>query len=147
MVLYRIKQFKRTLLWLYIVIKGKQGVDDSVPRYFFTELPRRTKDLQLSIHTESSQMDITEKSTHSDQKTKEYTKVQYTTLILEPYNSTLYKTVFYDLSLKLIVFFSSKNIFCIVWLILTQFQGSQVVFLVHFLTFERNVPIDQYKTI
>ena len=44
-----------TILWFYIVIKGKQVVDDSVPRCFFT---RRTKDLKLPVRTESLQMDI-----------------------------------------------------------------------------------------
>ena len=63
-------------------------MDDSVPRCFFTRLPRSTKDLKLLVHKESSQTDITEKSTHLD-KNEKYTKIQYTTHTHELYNGTL----------------------------------------------------------
>ena len=45
-------------------------MDDSVPRCFFTGLPGRTKDLKLTVHTESSQMDINGKVNTFGQKRK-----------------------------------------------------------------------------
>ena len=60
----------------------------SVPRCFFTGLPRRTKDLKLPVHTEGSQTDINEKVNTFGQKRKIH-KVQYITHIHEPYNGAV----------------------------------------------------------
>ena len=83
--MYTFLYFKLTLLWRYIVIKGKQVLDDSVPRCLFTGLPGPNKDKVIGTHRKLTN-GYKRKSQDIRTKTKKDTRVQYTTHIHEPYN-------------------------------------------------------------